>query len=107
MSCNRHTVGQIMTRLREADVALRKGQPVVLVCRPLGITQHMYYRWRNEYGGRKIDRAKRLKDLEAGERPAQAHGGLPHPRQADPEGSRRGKLLSHALHRKYSLGLDM
>ena len=44
MSRNRHTVEQIMTTLREAKVALRKGQPVVQICRPLGITEHIYYR---------------------------------------------------------------
>ena len=52
-----------MTTLREADVALRKDHPVVHVCRPLGITEYTYYRWRNEYGGRKIDQAKWLREL--------------------------------------------
>ena len=65
MPRNRHTVGQIMTTLREADVALRKVQPMVQVCRTLETTEHRYSRWRNEYGGRKIDQAKRLKELGA------------------------------------------
>jgi hypothetical protein len=30
----------------------------------LSITEHTYYRWRNEYGGLKVDQVKRLKDLE-------------------------------------------
>lgn len=60
----RHTVEQILAKLREAEVALSKGQAVVHVCRTLGITEQTYYRWRNEYGGLKIDQAKRLKDLE-------------------------------------------
>ena len=59
-----HTVEQIITKLREAEVALSRGQTVVQVCRTLGITEETYYRWRNEYGGLKIDQAKRLKDLE-------------------------------------------
>lgn len=60
----KHTVEQIITKLREAEVALSKGQPVVQVCRTLGITEQTYYRWRNEYGGLKIDQVKRLKELE-------------------------------------------
>jgi len=60
----RHTVEQILAKLREAEVTLSKGQPVAQVCRTLGITEQTYYRWRNEYGGLKIDQAKRLKDLE-------------------------------------------
>ena len=43
MPRNRHTVEQIMSTLREADVALRKGQPVVHVCRALGIIQETNY----------------------------------------------------------------
>ena len=65
MPRNRHTVEQLVTTLCEADVALRQGQPVVHICRSLGNTEHRYYRWRNEYGGRKIDHAKRLKELGA------------------------------------------
>jgi transposase-like protein len=60
----KHTVEQIITKLREAEVALSKGQSVVQVCRTLGITEQTYYRWRNEYGGLKIDQVKRLKELE-------------------------------------------
>ena len=65
MPRNRHTVEQIMTTLRKAEVALNKVQPMVHVCRPLGITEHTYSRWRNEYGGRKIDQVKRLRELGA------------------------------------------
>ena len=46
----KHTVEQIITKLREAEVALSKGQFVAQVCRTLGITEQTYYRWRNEYG---------------------------------------------------------
>ena len=51
MPRNRHTVEQIITKLREAEVALSKGQPVAQAWRTLGITEQTYYRWRNEYGG--------------------------------------------------------
>lgn len=58
------TVEQFLAKLREAEVALSKAQPVAQACRTLGITEQTYYRWRNEYGGLKIDQAKRLKELE-------------------------------------------
>jgi len=60
----RHTIEQILAKLREAEVALSKGQPVAQVCRSLAITEQTYYRWRNEYGGLKVDQVKRLKELE-------------------------------------------
>jgi putative transposase len=60
----RHTVEQILATLREAEVAMSKEQSVAHVCRALSITEHTYYRWRNEYGGLKVDQIKRLKDLE-------------------------------------------
>lgn len=64
MARKKHTVEQIIGKLREAEVALSKGQTVLQVCRTLGITEQTYYRWRQEYGGLKLDQAKRLKDLE-------------------------------------------
>ena len=44
---------------------LSKGQTTGQVSRKLGITEQTYYRWRKEYGGMKVDQAKRLKELEA------------------------------------------
>lgn len=64
MPCLRHAVEQILAKLREAEVSLSNGHPVAQVCRTLGITEQTYYRWRNEYGGLKIDQVKRLKELE-------------------------------------------
>ena len=34
------------------------------LCRRIGITEQTFYRWRREYGGLKLDQAKRLKVLE-------------------------------------------
>ena len=34
------------------------------MCRSLGITEQTYYRWRKEYGGLRIDQARRLRELE-------------------------------------------
>ena len=64
MGRQRYTPEQIIGKLREVEVALAKGRTVVEVARTLGITEHTYYRWRTEYGGLKVEQAKRLKDLE-------------------------------------------
>jgi putative transposase len=50
--------------LREAEVGLSQGQTVGQVCRTLGIAEQTFYRWRREYGGLKVEQAKRLKTLE-------------------------------------------
>ena len=64
MAKKKHTVEQIIGKLREAEVALAQGQTVGEVCRSLGVTEQTYYRWRKEYGGLKLDQAKHLKELE-------------------------------------------
>jgi len=46
------------------DVELAKGLSVGQICRKLEVSEFTYYRWRKEYGGLKVDQAKRLKDLE-------------------------------------------
>ena len=58
------TSEEIIGKLREAEVALAKGRAMPLVCKQIGVTEQRYYRWRREYGGLKIDQAKRLKELE-------------------------------------------
>ena len=60
----RFTAEQIIGKLREAEVGLAQGQTVGQVCRTLGIAEQTFYRWRREYGGLKIEQAKRLKALE-------------------------------------------
>ena len=60
----RHTTEQIVNKLRQADVELAKGQSISTVCKQIGITDQTYYRWRKEYGGLKVDQAKRFKELE-------------------------------------------
>ncbi len=64
MKRKRHSAEGIISRLREAEVLLQKGQAVPQVCRRLGVTVQTYYQWRKEYGGMRVDQAKRLKDLE-------------------------------------------
>ncbi len=64
MARKRHTAEQIISKLREAEVAQAKGQPLVDVVRKLEIAEQTYYRWRKEYGGLRVEQAKRLKELE-------------------------------------------
>ena len=64
MSRKRFTAEQIITKLREAEVQLAKGLTVGQVCKKLEVTEQTYYRWRKEYGGLRMDQAKRLKELE-------------------------------------------
>ena len=64
MSRKRHTAEQIIGKLREAEVELAKGQTTAEVVRKLEIAEQTYYRWRKEYGGLRVQQAKRLKELE-------------------------------------------
>ncbi len=64
MKKTRYTPEQIISKLREAEVVLAKGGTVGLACKQIGVTEQTYYRWRREYGGLKVDQAKRLKALE-------------------------------------------
>jgi putative transposase len=64
MSRKRFTPEQIIVKLREAEVGLAQGQTVGQVYRTLGVAEQTFYRWRREYGGLKVEQAKRLKALE-------------------------------------------
>jgi putative transposase len=64
MGRKRYRPEQIIRMLREAEVALAQGETVGQVCRTLGIAEQTFYRWRREYGGLKIEQARRLKALE-------------------------------------------
>ncbi len=64
MRRKRHCAEEIVNKPREADVELARGQMVPQAWRKIGITDQTYYRWRREYGGMKVDRARRLKGLE-------------------------------------------
>jgi transposase-like protein len=55
---------QIIGKLREAEVLLSQGSTVGEASRKLGVTEQTYYRWRREYGGMRVEQARRLKELE-------------------------------------------
>ena len=64
MGRKRYTAEQIIGMLREAEVLQSQGMAIGEISRKQGITEQTYYRWRKEYGGIRVDQAKRLKKLE-------------------------------------------
>ncbi len=65
MAKKKYTSEEIIHKLREADVLLGQGHSIAQACKQIGVTDQTYYRWRKDYGGLKVDQAKRLKELEA------------------------------------------
>ena len=59
-----HSPEQIITKLRKAEIPLNQGAKVGEASRKIGVTEQTYYRWRKEYGGMRLEQAKRLKDIE-------------------------------------------
>ena len=64
MARRKYTPEQIISKLREVEVALAQGATVALAVRDIEVTEQTYYRWRREYGGLTVEQAKRLKELE-------------------------------------------
>ena len=64
MGRKHYTVEQIIGMLREAEILQSQGMTIGEISRKLGISEQTYYRWRKEYGGMRVDQAKRLKGLE-------------------------------------------
>lgn len=64
MKRTRHTPGQIVSKLQDADAMLAAGWMVAHVVHMLGVSEPTYVRWRGQYGGMKADEARRLKELE-------------------------------------------
>jgi putative transposase len=60
----RHTPEQIVSVLRQIEVGMANGKAAPLACKEAEIIEQTFYRWRKEFGGLKVDQAKRLKDLE-------------------------------------------
>ena len=64
MPRKKFTADQIIAMLREAEVRQAQGASIAEACKQLQITDQTYYRWRKEYGGLRVDQAKRLRELE-------------------------------------------
>jgi putative transposase len=61
----KHTPEQVVNLLRQIEVAVANGKTTSVACKEAEITVQTYYRWRKEYGGLKVDQARRLKELES------------------------------------------
>ncbi len=59
-----YTAEQIINKLREVEIILSQGSTVGIASKKIGVTEQTYYRWRKEYGGMRIEQAKRLKEIE-------------------------------------------
>jgi transposase-like protein len=64
MARKRYTAEEIIGHLRTIEIDAGKGSGIAATCRKLGLTEQTYYRWKKEYGGLRVDQAKRLKSLE-------------------------------------------
>jgi transposase-like protein len=64
MPIKRYKPEQIVTMLRQIEVSIANGKPTLQACKEAEIPVQTFYRWRKEYGGLKMDQAKRLKELE-------------------------------------------
>ena len=64
MPTKHHKPEQIIAKLRQIEVVTGQGKALAAACKEAGISEQSYYRWKKEYGGLKVDQAKKLKDLE-------------------------------------------
>lgn len=64
MPRKRYKPEEIVTKLRQVDVLVSQRSSVVDAIRQIGVSEVTYYRWRQEFGGLKVEQVKRLKDLE-------------------------------------------
>ena len=59
-----YTPEQIINKLREAEILLSQGATLGVILKKISVSDCTYYRWRKEYGGMRVEQAKRLKELE-------------------------------------------
>ncbi len=64
MARKRHSTEEVIKKLREAEIGLGQGHTLGEICKKLAITEQTYYRWRKEYGGLRVEQARRLRELE-------------------------------------------
>ena len=64
MGRKRHEPEEVIGKLREAEVLIAKGATIPEAAKAIGVTEQTYYRWGREYGGLKVDQARRLKERE-------------------------------------------
>ena len=59
-----YTPEQIINKLREAEILISQGAALAVMLKKVGVSDCTYYRWRREFGGLRVDQARRLKELE-------------------------------------------
>ena len=59
-----YTPEQVINKLREVEILLSQGNNIGEASHEIGVTEQTYYRWRKEYGGMRVEQAKKLKELE-------------------------------------------
>jgi len=59
-----YTPEQIINKLREAEILLSQGSSIIEASRKIGVTEQTYYRLRKEYGGMRVEQARKLKEIE-------------------------------------------
>ena len=64
MGTKKHSMEQIIAKLRKSEILLAEGRSLDQVIKTLEVTKHTYYRWKKEYGGLDKTQAKKLKELE-------------------------------------------
>ena len=64
MPSKKHKLKEIIGKLCEVEIVLGQGGTTAEGCRQIGDSEQTCYRWRKEYGGLKVDQARRMKDLE-------------------------------------------
>jgi len=60
----KHSVEQIIAKLREIEKLNAQGMSIPLAAKRVGVTDQTFYRWRMRYGALKEEEAKRLQLLE-------------------------------------------
>ena len=64
MPARKHKPEEVIGKLGEVEIVLGQGGSTAEACRRIAVSEQTYYRWRKEYGGLKLDQARRLKQLE-------------------------------------------
>ena len=64
MRPRKYTTEKIIVKLREAEVLINQGMDADEASRQIGVSRQTFYRWRKEFGGMRVDQARRLKLLE-------------------------------------------
>ena len=64
MAKREHTAEEIINILREAGVVISSGSTLAETVRHIGVSEQTFYRWRAEYGGLRVDQARRRMQLE-------------------------------------------